>query len=487
MWKIFKADPLSKIDRRKTLAEKKRIRSKKKAWRRKKRGEAWKSFQKGLKNFVSNPFAKRNPNVAHWNSGFSVLDLFDPKNKFDRRKTKAEKRHRQSRARAWRRRERALHWQETRTRINKFLANPFAKRELTPEQREYIRIRKAVKRDRQLERAKWWAKFKKRPLRAIFPRKKRRVEGGGYLYVYEMTKEERRELALKQRKEAFQSFKLVFTTPDLRKRLSFSFIHSLTYFLLAFIFLNFIHQVITIMVASSFHLPVVWFMNKLTFPLDRYSHLYTRSALILTFGIGPFIALVLAFLFLKMFSTKDHFFRKFQLFYVWGFVCGMNLFFGAYIVGFLTHTEFVFASEWIFLTNLMGVQQIVGSVLSLFIMLLLSRFVTPLFLMTSSSVSLITSQFRVYFILFQVIFPWMAGMFILCALSLPSTYFAFVLKTMTPGLVLIPILARFKALKYDKFAKAGMLSQISFGWGMVVIVFALLVAYRFVLAGGLRV
>ena len=243
----------------------------------------------------------------------------------------------------------------------------------------------------------------------------------------------------------------------------------------------------TILMAYSFKIPVIWYFNKLLFPLYKFSPYYTRSALILTFGVGPFISIVIAFLFLRLFSTKHAFFRRFKLFYLWGFICGINMFFGAYIVGFLTHTEFVFASEWIFLTNLFGIQQIIGSIISLFTLLILSRFVTPLFLLTSSSVTLISAQFRLYFILSQVILPWGTLMVILFAATYPNYYIPFILKTMTPGLILVPVLGGFKALRYDKIAKSGMVQSGYFWWGLSAVVIALLIIFRIIFVNGFRI
>ena len=418
MWKIFKRNPYAKIDRRKQLAEKKRMQARESAFRKRRRAEAWRKFKK---------------------------------------------------------------------RIAEFIANPFAKRKLSSDEREKRRFKQFQRQERMEERKKWWAKFKKNPFRVIFPSKKRRAPEGGYLYVYNMTRLERKELAALKRKQNRENFKKVISTPDLRQKFIFTYLHSTAYFIFSFMLIYIIYQVVTIGMASSFNIPVVWYYYQLKFPLYTYSPLYTRAALVTIFAVGPIASLMVGFVFLKLFFTKNIILKRFQLFFLWGFISGSNFFFGSYISGFFTRTEFIYTSEWLFMSNIFDIEEIIFTVISFVVMLIIGRIITPLFLLSSGSVTMIKPEFRLYFILSQVVLPWLTGVVILFLITLPTYYIPLIIKTITPGLVLLPALYLYDSLQYENIHKSGVISHNYFKWSIVIAAVALLFFYRIILSWGLKV
>ncbi len=411
----------------------------------------------------------------------------DPYARIDRRKIQAEKRHNGARAKAWRSRKRAADWREFKNKFSTFLANPLKKRKLTSDEREKQRFKKYARHDRKIERQKWWAKFRKNPWRAIFPRKKRRDPGGGYLYVYHMTKKERKELARNKRKEIRDNFRKLFTTSDLRQKFGFAFLYSTAYYIFSFMLIYLIYQVVTIMVASSFNIPVIWYYYELKFPLYTYSPLYTRTALVSIFASGPIISLMLAFVFLKLFFTKKPFLKRFQLFFLWGFINGANMFFGSYIAGFFTRTEFIYTSEWLFMSNVFDIEEIIFTITSFVMMVIIGRIVTPLFLLSSGSVTMVKPEFRLFFIFSQVILPWLAGMIIIFLITLPTFYIPLIIKTFTPVLILMPSLFLYNSIQYENIHMSGAIHHNYFRWSIIITVIALLFFYRVVLNWGLNV
>ncbi len=356
----------------------------------------------------------------------------DPLAKTDRRKIRAEKKHTRARAKAWQRRRRKEAWRHFKRRFNAFMSNPFAKRKLSSDEREIQRFKMYARRDRKLELQKWWTKFRENPWRVLIQRKKRRNPEGGYLYVYHMTRKERKELARLKRKQILHNFQNILHSPDLKQKFGFGYLHSTAYFILAFMLIYIIYQAVTIMVASSYHIPVVWYYYQLKFPLSNYSPLYTRQALVVIFASGPILSLMLAFVFLRLYFSKNSTVRRFQLFYLWGFICGANMFFGAYISGFFTRTEFIYTSEWLFMSNVFDIEEIIFTSISFVMMFIIGRIVTPLFLISSGSVTLIKPEVRVFFIISQVVLPWLTGVVILFLITLPTYYVPLILKTTYP-------------------------------------------------------
>jgi len=248
-----------------------------------------------------------------------------------------------------------------------------------------------------------------------------------------------------------------------------------------------LYQVITILVASSYHIPIEWYYYRLKFPLYTYSPLYTREALVVIFAMGPILSLMLAFVFLKLFFTENVILRRFQLFYLWGFICGANMFFGAYISGFITRTEFIYTSEWLFMSRMFDSEEIVFTIISLVMMLIIGRIVTPLFMIASGSVTLVKPGFRLFFMLSQVLFPWLTAVLILFLITLPQYYFPLILKTLTPGLIVIPTLFMFNSVQFENIHQSGAIRRNYFRWSVVIVAVAVLFFYRVLLTFGLKV
>ena len=461
MWKIFKEDPLEKSDRIRMRAERRHISAREKSWRRRRRAEAMKSFNKRFNEFIANPFAKRKLSSAER----------------DRRRFKM-----------FARRERKEEWKNFTKRFSEFIAHPFAKRKLTSAERDRHRFKMLSRRERKQDRQKWWAKFKKNPWKTLFPPRQFRTPGGGYYYSYGLTKQELKEIAAQKRKRFRENMRKALTDPDLRQKFIFSYLHSTAYLILAFMLIYVVYQGITILVASSYRIPVIWYYYRLKFPLYTFSPLYTREALVVIFAMGPIMSLMLAFVFLKLYFTTNVILKRFQLFYLWAFICGANMFFGAYISGVLTRTEFLYASEWLFMTrHMFDTVEIVFTAIAIVIMVTIGRMVTPLFLLSSGSVTLVKPEFRLFFILSQVIFPWITAMMVLFLITLPTWYFPLILKTILPGLMLVPSLFLYNSLQFDSIHQSGVIQRTYFKWSIVIVVVAVLFFYRLILGFGIRV
>ncbi|MFN8133777.1 MAG: hypothetical protein U0Z17_00565 [Bacteroidales bacterium] len=401
----------------------------------------------------------------------------------DRQRIRAEKKRIRARERSWKRRQRAEAWRSFRKGLVRFLSNPFAKRQLTEAQRERRRMKAYERHERKHERQKWWADFRKNPWRTVFPRRQPGLKGGGF----KLSKRERRELARQNRRKFRENLYAAVTTPELRKKFGFAYLHSTAYLILAFMLIYVLYQVITILVASSYHIPIEWYYYRLKFPLYTYSPLYTREALVVIFAMGPILSLMLAFVFLKLFFTENVILKRFQLFYLWGFICGANMFFGAYIAGFITRTEFIYTSEWLFMSRMFDSEEIVFTIISLVMMLVIGRIVTPLFMFSSGSVTLVKPGFRLFFMLSRVVFPWLTAVLVLFLITLPEYYFPLILKTLTPGLIVIPTLFMFNAVQFENIHQSGIIQRNYFRWSVVIVAVAVLFFYRVLLTFGLKV
>jgi len=399
-----------------------------------------------------------------------------------RRKQRADKRRLRKYSRAMRNEIRSESRKERKERIRKFLSNPFAPRALTPEQLLWKEARQKARFVRKIERKKWLQRFKKNPFKAIFFRERNEEE----IQLEQWRKAERKNAFKNSIKEILTASKEILRSRDLRNRFVLNILQSSSYFILTFLIVYVFYQIITILVAKSFDIPTIWYYYRVKFPLFTGSHLYTRAALISIFASGPIISLTLAFVFFRLFFSRKLFNQNLKLFYLWGFINGVNLFFGSYVAGFVTRTEFIYVSEWIFMSNMFDVEEILFAFIAVTISLIIGRLVTPLFLLTSGSVSIIAPRYRLHFFLSQVIIPWVIGAVIFFLLTNPTRYLPLTLKTITPAFILIPSLFLYNSARYENVYTTGVIRKTYFRWSIVIIALALLFFYRILLNFGLK-
>jgi hypothetical protein len=345
------------------------------------------------------------------------------------------------------------------------------------------RANRLVRAERAMHRAEQWKKFRERPFRYFTLRKELPAELKALrkLYIAEMRDKRKQAIA-----DTAAAFVEICRMRDLRGRAIYTYFVSLANYILAFLFVYVVYQLATILMASSFDIPVIWNYHRLDFPLYTYSPLYTRSALVIIFGAGPVISILMGLIAQRLFFMDSPFFRRYNLFFLWTFIHGMNMFFGAYIVGFLTRTEFIYTTEWLFMSRSFDVEEIVFAILSVTVGVLVGYLATPLFLLASGSHSLIKPRYRFYFILLQSILPWFTGAILVFLLTLPTPYLPLILKTITPLIMLIPTLVAFNAERYREAFSTVLIKRQSFRWGLVIIVAAVLFFYRVILNQGWR-
>jgi len=371
--------------------------------------------------------------------------------------------------------------QEFKHRISGLFSNPFAGRQLTQEQLDIRRLEQQWKRDKNEARRKWLFSLLKNPYRTLFPKKEISKD---FLYIIKQSKLDKKTTSRVSRKETLENLIKLLATPDLRKKFLNIFFLSTAYYILSFLLIFVLYQTVTIIVAANFEIPAEWNYYRVKFPLSRDSYLYTRSALVSIFGSGPLAALVLTLFFLKLFFSKSPSLRNFQLFYLWGIINGMNMFFGAYIVGILTRTDFVYSTEWLMMNHPYDFRELIFTAVSFSVMILAGWLITPMFLVSSGSLTLVSSENRFFLILFQVILPWITVMVLFFLVTTPRHYIPFLLKTITPGFILLPSLFTYNSVRNNTILEMGMIRRTNFRWGIVIVAVILLFLYRIVLNSG---
>lgn len=380
----------------------------------------------------------------------------------DRKRRQKERRKERKHKKAYNKKSRHQQWTKTKKKLKSFLKKPFA----THQGRDQKIIRRKMRQERNLKIKKNIAAFLHNPLyvfrktsserklqaryrkemKELFRKRLKRFYEDPFASLrtpddIALIKSKIRKNRIRKFKRTFrdffQSIKNTLHSPELRQKHILSFSISTSYYVLSFLLFFAIYQLVTIFISNSFNIPALWNYCEVKFPLRDFSDLWTRRALVTIFAAGPVVCLLLALLFLRLFlneSSKTHFL---SLFFTWGMINGANLFLGAYIVGMITRTGFIYTSEWIFMSNMFDVEEILFSLIAFLLMIIIGKYLIRAFFMSSFSATLIRPSNKKLYILSTVFLPWLVGSAILFLLMAPRFPLKVVLLLFT---TLIPVI-----------------------------------------------
>ena len=255
-------------------------------------------------------------------------------------------------------------------------------------------------------------------------------------------------------------------------------VNSTALYLLAFGTIYYLSQLVTIFTATIFDIPSVLYSYRIFWPLYTYSSLYTRPALILIFGTGPLIALLVTFAAYRLFLFARKYPYNVKVFFLWIIFHGLNSFFGAYIAGVITRTGFVYTTEWLFLSNVFDVEEIIFLIVSIIVLITSGVFFTRLHLTSASSSALIERKTRIYFIIGQVLLPGLIGVAVLFGINYPKNPPELLILYSASLLMILPVLTNYNTASNEKVSRFSKNTRVSIGWIYILLVIVLLVFLR---------
>jgi len=131
-------------------------------------------------------------------------------------------------------------------------------------------------------------------------------------------------------------------------------------------------------------------------------------------------------------------------------------------------------------------RELILTTLSMLIMVLIGWQLTSLFLVSSGSKTIVSRDFRPFYIFVTVVLPWVIGGILLFILTSPKYYTPFELKTMTQGFMLLPSLFTYNSVHNDTSIALGVTKRKDLNWSVVIVSFMLLFLFRIFLNFGMR-
>jgi hypothetical protein len=280
--------------------------------------------------------------------------------------------------------------------------------------------------------------------------------------------------------------KQIFRFRELRRDYLIIIVNSTVLYVLAYLIIYYQSQLFSIFTAKFFDIPAVLYPYRIFWPLYTYSTLYTRLALIIIFGAGPLFSLITGFIFFRIYLWLRRYHLNLKLLMLWLTFHSFNMFFGAYVVGVITRTGFVYTSEWLFLSNVFDVEEIVFFISSIIILVIVGYFSTRHIILAANSNAIIEPQLRIFYILSIAILPFIFGIIALAASNFPYYPVELIFLFVVPVLMVIPVLTNYNSMSNSILKIPRQSKPMKIGWIYIIITVAALLFVRLVVFKGIK-
>jgi hypothetical protein len=201
--------------------------------------------------------------------------------------------------------------------------------------------------------------------------------------------------------------------------------------------------------------------------------LWSRYNIIVVTFSGPFISLVVGFVFYKWIANRPKVKGFIKLFILWVGFHGFNLFLGAFVSGVSFDEGFGYVANWLYLNVFW---KFLLSLIFLSILAITGYFSAQKFLETSNSILRVKKRYRTRFLFHQVVLPWFVGSIIIFLVKIPNNmpYETGTLVTMM--FAVVPILFNLKAEPRPNTIEKHKPTRVL--WSYIVILVLVLLLYR---------
>jgi len=265
-------------------------------------------------------------------------------------------------------------------------------------------------------------------------------------------------------------------------------INSISLFLLSYLVIYSISMLLTVWIASSFDYNTILFYYKIYYNIDTGD--WTADSVKILYSIAPLTGLLFGIIFLIIFSTFRNERGILKLFFLWGFIHGMIMFFGDLLMGALLNKNFGWVISYLYFRD---TGKMIFTLFSIFALVALGGFTAKSFLITGNTYLNYVDKTNKKFLLWcQVVFPVIIGSIIIILLKIPNNFYfgteeeAYfeTFKYSTILLFLIPLIVSFQSFNETYFDEDK--RKIRIFWKFLVVVIIAIAALRFGLSTGVH-
>lgn len=380
---------------------------------------------------------------------------------------------------------RLINYVRKRRKYHRYQKN-FKRREQKAEQKQLKeRMKLQAKQDRLLDKQK--AKLEKQELKeAKLERKRIRKEwtkNHAKAFINEIRSFDRHSI-----KRWYYWFLTVTENKDKRNNFFVITLNSLTYFVLSYLVIYVVSQIITTWIALSFDYKTIVYYYKIYYNIESSD--WTADSVKILFSIMPLTGLLFGTIFIIIYATFRDEVGKLKLFFLWGFVHGMVMFFGALLMGTLLNKDFGWVIAYMYYRD---TGKMVFSIISIFALISIGAIISRSFLISGNSYfNQIDKSNKKYFLYSQVVFPAIIGTVLLVFLKIPNSYyyvttdevFFEILKLSTLIILIIPLITSFSSYHDTLFDEEP--RRVNLKWKLMIITYLLILAFRFTFLEGIH-
>lgn len=212
-------------------------------------------------------------------------------------------------------------------------------------------------------------------------------------------------------------------------------LNSLSSSLIAYLIISFTGQLLNYLVAATFgYAAAIRYYRVVYFITPRE---YTMDAVQTLFSIEPFTALLLGIIFLIVYMYVRRFEGVLKQVFLWGYVWGMILFFGALAIGNILTKGFGHVITYLYL---MDTAKLVLTMMALGVLLLAGTFSRMLFLsLANSYFTEINHHNASHFVRFQVVWPFVLSVAFIVLFKLPEVQYYEAITLLTGIIFILPV------------------------------------------------
>ena len=352
-------------------------------------------------------------------------------------------------------------------------------------EQEEIRERMRLVREQEREKEKEF-KLKTKQEKKDYKRKKRRVSRYIFRRRLRNFAHELKTFDINTVKKILRWFVAFAENKDKRNNFFIISTNSLVMFLLSYFTIYIISQFIIVWVAKSFDYKTILFYYKVYYSIDSGD--WTADAVKILYSMAPLTGLLLGIIFITIYSTFKNEQGLLKLFFLWGFIHGMIMFFGGLLLGTLLNKDFGWVIAYLYYRD---TGKMIFSILSIFALVAIGRGVSKSFLRSGNTYfNFIDRSNRKLLLFSQVLLPAIIGTTILILLKVPNDlYYGSMdqalfegLKLSTVILVLLPVIftfASFEAIYFDEEPR-----KIRLLWRFLIAAVVIVLLWRFGLSDG---
>ncbi|MDX9907310.1 MAG: hypothetical protein RBS55_12040 [Bacteroidales bacterium] len=257
-------------------------------------------------------------------------------------------------------------------------------------------------------------------------------------------------------------------------------INSTVFFIMSYLALFFISQAVTVIAAGFFNYPATVYYFEIYFNISPEAWYHDSVKTI--FSAGPLVNFILGVICLIIYHKLKESPVTFKIFFLWGFLHGVNMLFGAMLVGTLFETGVGHVISWMYI---MDTGRLLYSILSIFLLVIAGMIATKPFLFSANSYfNEINTGNRQTFMLSQVFWPFLTGNIIMILVRQPRLVFydTFILFTLVISvLAVLFTFSGYNELYFEEEDKKPGIAWIATGILILALIF-----FRVILGIGIR-